>query len=348
MSSVTQRIKEIKQPKGGYLNPKEFEAIQYEDGNMLAEENIHSILVGLAVDYMTRYLMGAQKKEAFKISLLGASTINEIPKAIEILNNIDGLNTKSIFNACKLVGYDVCLRAGIAGYKPVDDIQADDSTINNIKIMIERSISFFENYGPIIVDGFTFEGGYTSIINAGDGDFLTEDTLWDFKVSSRAPTTAHTLQLLIYYIMGKHSIYNEFDNIEKLGIFNPRLNCVYLKEIKDIPLETIELISKEVIGYGSVSSISKSKTIDDDINKNFTLEEIMDILECSRYKVMKYYSEEELPLKKIKNKYYIDKEDLYDWIKEKEEETKERRQLALLIGIITFILTLIVIKILAN
>lgn len=201
MASVTQRIKEIKQPYGGYLRPNEFEEIQYDDGNELSEENISSGLVELAVDYMTRYVIGTPKDEAFKISLLGASLINETSNAIKLLKNIDGLNKKSVFNACKLVGYDVCYRAGLMGYKSVEDIEADDNTINNIIIMVKRSINFFDNYGPVVLDGFTFEGGYTTTINAGDGDFITTDTLWDFKVSSRKPTSSHTLQLLIYYIM---------------------------------------------------------------------------------------------------------------------------------------------------
>ena len=56
-------------------------------------------------------------------------------------------------------------------------------------------------YGPVVKDGFTFDGGYTDIVTAGDGDFLTFDTLWDFKVSIKPPTNANTLQLLMYYIM---------------------------------------------------------------------------------------------------------------------------------------------------
>lgn len=42
--------------------------------------------------------------------------------------------------------------------------------------MVERSLKFVEEYGPIILEGFTFEGGYTDIVQAGDGDFITEDT----------------------------------------------------------------------------------------------------------------------------------------------------------------------------
>lgn len=68
---------------------------------------------------------------------------------------------------------------------------------------MNRGIKFFDQYGPITLDGFVFVGGYTDIVSSGDGDFLTKDTLWDFKVSKDKPKSAHTLQLLMYYIMGK-------------------------------------------------------------------------------------------------------------------------------------------------
>lgn len=341
MPSVTQRIKEIKQPHGGYLKPSDFEEIQLNDDNKLGEENISSGLVGLVVDYMTRYVMGAPLKKAFEISLMGANVINDTNNAMKLLNNIDGLNSKSIINACKLVGYDVCYRAGVMGYEPVDEIQADDNTIQNIIIMINRSVKFFDNYGPIVTDGFTFEGGYTNTINAGDGDFLTKNTLWDFKVSSKKPTSAHTLQLLIYYIMGKHSIHSEFDNIEKLGIFNPRLNCVYLKEIKDIPLEIIEEVSDNVIGYNNESNNSIKNYSNDSKNEFLTIEDLMNELNCSRYKIMKLYLDEGLPLQKIKNKYYINKENLYYWLEEKAKEARVRKIIALVIVLIGILITII-------
>lgn len=100
--------------------------------------------------------------------------------------------------------------------------------------MVERSLAFFTQYGPIVKDGFTLEGGYTDTITAGDGDFLTADTLWDFKVSKTKPTKDHTLQLLIYYLMGIQSVHPEFQSITKLGIYNPRQNKVFLLNIADI------------------------------------------------------------------------------------------------------------------
>lgn len=46
-----------------------------------------------------------------------------------------------------------------------------------------------------------------------------------------------------------HSIYTEFASIQKLGIYNPRLNKVYLIDIDTIPIEIINEVSTNVIGY---------------------------------------------------------------------------------------------------
>ena len=73
MYSVTKRISMVKQPYGGYLNKKQFDITTIDDGKILNEkENIHASLIGLAVDYLTRFLMGTSAEEAFKISLQGA------------------------------------------------------------------------------------------------------------------------------------------------------------------------------------------------------------------------------------------------------------------------------------
>ena len=259
MYSVTKRIGMIKQPRGGYINKKNLTVIQFDDGITLNEgENIHASLVGLAVDYMTRFMMGAEREEAFSISLKGAMTLDlftgdkkqsSMKNAVKLLANIEGLDKKSITNACKLAGYDVCFRAGIMGYRPVEEINPEADTIENIMIMMNRSLSFWKEYGPITKDGFTFEGGYTDTISTGDGDYLTKDTLWDFKVSKDEPKPKYTLQLLVYYIMGMHSIHKEFKSIKNLGIYNPRMNKVYTIDIGTISKLVIDEVSKEVIGY---------------------------------------------------------------------------------------------------
>lgn len=251
MVSVMARVKQVKQPRGGYINPKEFNIFELSDGiDLHPKENLSPILMGIVVDYLTRFTLGTSLEDAFKTSRQGAFNIKELEYASELLSEIRGLDDNSIKNACKIVGYDVIYRAGIAAYTtPVQTIQPDLNTISNVRIMVERSVAFNEKYGPIIKDGFTFEGGYNQIITSGDGDFLTETTLWDFKVSKVGPTNKHTLQLLVYYLMGLRSIHPEFKNIKELGVFNPRLNTVYLLDINDISSEIISEVSSEVIGY---------------------------------------------------------------------------------------------------
>lgn len=71
MASVTTRIKQVKQPRGGYIKPSQFQEITYDDGIALEEENLHTSVIGMAVDYLTRYMIGANLKDAFKVSIIG-------------------------------------------------------------------------------------------------------------------------------------------------------------------------------------------------------------------------------------------------------------------------------------
>lgn len=102
------------------------------------------------------------------------------------------------------------------------------------------------------VDGFTFEtAGYTDVVDSGDGDFLTRDTLWDFKVLSKNPSPKYTLQIIMYWIMGQHSGKDIFKGISRVGIFNPRLNVVYTIDVTDIGNDVIKQIEDNVICYGN-------------------------------------------------------------------------------------------------
>lgn len=67
------------------------------------------------------------------------------------------------------------------------------------------------------------------------------------KVSKRQPDSKHTLQLLMYYILGINSIHEEFKSITKLGIFNLRHNEVYQLEIDKI--DNKEFVMYDVTRY---------------------------------------------------------------------------------------------------
>lgn len=257
--SVTQRIKQVGQPRGGYINPKTLvKSVLFEDGvSELPNESVHPSLVGLAVDYLTRYMLGDSAEEAFKISLLGlgvceSAGMNEDAEyGRELFRRLSrDLNMTTVESAIKLCAFDVCVRAGMAGYKSIMLINADLYTCSNVAVMVKRNLNLFKVYGNPVLNGFVFKGGYTSTVSTGDGDFVTPDTLWELKVSVREPTKEWTLQTLMYWIMGLNSEqYEIFEKVKYLGIVNPRKNAVYRIAVADIPMKVIEAVERDVIGY---------------------------------------------------------------------------------------------------
>ena len=178
MVSVTQRIKQIKHPRGGYLPVRTFTVPTLDDGQGLnPEESIAASLVGTAVDYLSRFMDGTAVEEAFEISLIGARAMRMEAKAFGLLDDVKGLDDLSITKACQLAGFDSAFRVGPLAYRPVESIASNQATIANIRIMVESSLSFFKVFGPVTADGFTMEGAYTATITTGDGDFLTKNTL---------------------------------------------------------------------------------------------------------------------------------------------------------------------------
>ena len=343
MASVTQRITQIKQPYGGYLPTKTFSKEIFNDGFTLSEkENIHSSLIGIAVDYLTRFSLGDSVHKAFRISCLGASNIGMLNKATALKTKIKGLDDQSIISACKLAGFDVCFRASKSAYKPIENINPDMTTIKNIRIMVSRSVYFWNKYGPIVSSEPTFEGGYTDTVNAGDGDFLSKDTLWDFKVLKSAPTSKHTLQILMYYVMGLHSTNEHFKNITNIGFFNPRLNIAYICPVSCISPETIAEVENNVICYGvslpfneNNRPLPKTKTSQAD---EYTVTDICNITGFKKSVVYADIRSGYLRAHKKGNKYCITKENCYDYIVRKKIQQKIQIVITIVAAVVSILI----------
>lgn len=254
--SVTTRIKNVRQPRLGYIPVADLNAVEYFDWHRIKKiDSYYKPIQGMVVDYLTRFMNGTPKQIAFQISLMGAEKVDELDNAKELLTRIKGLDEKSILAACQLVGYDVAFRRGPQYFTPIEKIIPDKRVIQNIVVLVNRSITFLKKNGPVVFEGFTFEGSYNDVISSGDGDYLTADTLWDFKVSESKPEINHTLQVLLYYILGIHSVHKEFQTIKKLGIYNPELNTAYTISLSDISDEVFYNVSRDVIGYCMPESV---------------------------------------------------------------------------------------------
>lgn len=266
--SVVQVASRVRQPQGGYLPLGLFTERQLKDSAKLSEtENISAGLVGIVVDLLTRafsqqvyWVDGSRKEtgveEAFANSLLGAELMDDYGDpghAIEaqaLLSEIVDLSDASILSACKLARYEACFRAEAEAYSPPEDAIPDEDTIANIRTMVLRSIRFFDEVGPLTKAGATFRGAYTQVVTSGEADYLTNSTLWDIKVMKTPPKPKHTLQVLMYYLMGKRTFWDlEFLSITTIGIFNPRLNRAWTLEISNVPDSVLDSVEYGVMGY---------------------------------------------------------------------------------------------------
>lgn len=256
MPSVTQIVGTAHQPRKGYLPLSKFDMTEYRDGRSVSGEyNIHPAIVGLAVDYGTRLAQGAPSREVFSVALAGASLVGALNEAEELLGELDDiagedgmLSSGSIVRICKLSGFDSAFRAGARAYKPVSEIEPDDQTVADIRTLIERTVAFFEENGPVIDSGFTFSGGYSDSIESGDADYLTADTIWDLKVRKAQPNKNSTLQVLLYYLLSLHSDQPEFKGITKVGIYNPYLQCAWTVSVLDLDESMLREVEVEVLG----------------------------------------------------------------------------------------------------
>jgi len=248
MVSVTQRIGQIKQPRGGYLPISKFEVIQLDDGRTLGEDSVSGATIGMVVDYLSRWEFTGDKEDAFHISLRGALRADREKEGKKLFDGIKDMTDPSIVNACKLVGFDSYARGVFLDYDP-ESVNADKETCQNIRILVDRVREFHRRFGAATLEGFNLMGGYSKVVDRGDGDFLTEDTLWDLKVMKKDPESKHTLQLLMYYIMGKRSVHEEFKSVTKLGFFNPRLNRIHIIDASKIDPEIIKAVENDVICY---------------------------------------------------------------------------------------------------
>lgn len=264
MVSVTARASKFKQPRGGFIPVKSLDVAEYDDGIELFDmslEELHPTVMGMVVDYLHRQtLPDSNAQDTFRVALSGAFVCGAeelVLGWVSEIEDLDPLSAEAIALAATLVQFDGFGR-GAPGNNdyPREILSLTPEAEHNIHTMVQRSVTFFRDVeGGIVRDGFVMPGGYTEIIDSGDGDFITARGLWDMKVSKNPPTNKHTLQLAVYWRMGLKSVnHTVFTPVEYLGIFNPRLNKVYKVWTNVVSDEVWETIDTQVIGYQPVIS----------------------------------------------------------------------------------------------
>lgn len=119
--------------------------------------------------------------------------------------------------------------------------------------MVKRALVFLNDIEEGLVQtNILFHKGYTDVITCGDADYISKNSLIDLKVSSQNLLNKnHTLQLLIYYLLGINSdqeleTYKNMKKIKYLTIYNPRLDKSWSIEIDKIKPEIINEVKSTI------------------------------------------------------------------------------------------------------
>ena len=150
--------------------------------------------------------------------------------------------------ASELVVYDAVYRAGY--YNPnLKTPKITNEDRDAIELMVNETKLYLLEKEKIVALGVSFKAEGANNVSPSDADFLTEESIIDLKCSVSKPTSKHTLQLILYYILGLHEYPNEFKKLKYIKIINPRIDKVFSYEIKKIDVEDLKYNEKEIMGY---------------------------------------------------------------------------------------------------
>lgn len=249
---VAVRARMVVQPAGGFLPLSLFDRVALGDPcGLRPARGFPPALEGLAVDYLVRAASGVPVRDAFRVPLLGARLVRESDRAERLAGMVRGFDDRSVGAALLLCAYDAASRRGPERWRRPRLAWPSEAVVWNVRRMVARARAFLDVYGPVVWEGFSFDGAYTELVTSGSGDYLTGDGLWDMKVSRYAPNPVYTLQILMYWRMGLRSVHHErYAPVRRLGLFNPRLDEAWMVDMDRIPDEVREVVDRDVIGYG--------------------------------------------------------------------------------------------------
>lgn len=226
------------------------------------DKNTNNTMISITTNYLTRYFLLKEnndsklseiecKEKAFLIPKKGSeisnkkSEFDDLLKRINIKNN--QIDDETIINAMQISNFSFFYWKDDFKYEKIKKANPDNETINNIRIMIQRSVDFFKN-NDFYECSILFDESLrkTKCLTRADADFMSKKTLWKFSIQKEMKNKNKDLiKLLIYYVLSKKnpnwekSIYKDLDSI---GIFNPRLNVFIFWKIDDIGKELIKKI----------------------------------------------------------------------------------------------------------
>ncbi len=280
MSSVSELVDNIEQPAFGILPISYFERKELrQDSYVLTNKSsIPAIHLGLIVDYCVKYILGVKLSDILHVEYAGYAEhirvsairffdsiseqaltqiyIEDERKNIclsDFVSRVENAETFEEFvtNMLYVIQYGDFIRNIRFAFNRVGEVfttKLSEDEIRDILIFFMRTQSWIGTFDKV-VPMYKFKPyGYNNTVTSGEGDFCTENTLWDLKVSNGEPTTKDTLQLLIYYIMAKHSGNKLYKNVNSIGVYNPKLDATWLCDMSKVDSRIVNRV-KGLLGF---------------------------------------------------------------------------------------------------
>ncbi|MCR1916157.1 hypothetical protein NSA03_02335 [Lactobacillus taiwanensis] len=241
--------------------PKDFKLTHYrlmtDDKSDLqeGEESLKPTLMGTLIDYLTRIVIYKDLKAFdFIKNTKNKKLIQQLKKDFKDIDYTQ-LTQENIKLVTRLCLFEHSFRGNEYIDPLKENIEINTLTCDHIKNMLNRANNFFNKFGQPVLTQYKCsittslkEKTYVEVY--GDGDYLLQDALVDFKVSKNGPTQDYVRQLLIYYIglvgkdLKKKKVKRE--EIRYLIIFNPRLDMFYKLDLESISEASLEKVNKNI------------------------------------------------------------------------------------------------------
>lgn len=241
----------------------------------------YGYLIGLSVDYLTRFCILCDAEKAFHISVLGAICVDDSMRAYRLLQTIESitmdlkrsnigyerdihditdviLNDDIILCAFELVKYDTAYRSGVDSYFAKRDVAPTQQMLSNIRASVGRCLSYFASwYKGVPICGSGLYCGEDLVVTSGDFDYLIDDTLVDlktgFKLSPYKLKWKWLVQLITYYVLGCNDLFfsEQFREIKHLVVYNPTHQREYRFSLGDAKSQSFMGFVEWWLGYES-------------------------------------------------------------------------------------------------
>lgn len=280
MSSVSELVENVEQPVFGILPVNKFVKKELrQDSYVLSNKSkIPATHLGLIVDYCVKYILGVKLSDILHVEYSGYAEhirvsairfydsiseqaltqiyIEDERREIclsDFISKVENAGTFDDFvtNMFYIIQYGDFIRNIRYAYNRLGETfttELSKEELQDILIYFIRTQSWINTF-DCVTPMYKFKPfGYNSTVTSGEGDFCTDKTLWDLKVSNGNPTTKDTLQLLMYYIMAKHSGNKLYSNVDSIGVYNPKLDSTWLCNIDTVDRNTIKYV-EGILGF---------------------------------------------------------------------------------------------------